>query len=129
MLAYYRNNIVHVFLNEAYIATSIEAFGENLSEEEGIPLQRIWEQTEFLSKVLKDEFQVRNQIDGYETFLKHIKFMEKRKFISIQTSNNGKQVVKVPKDGEFAIRFLSSLILPFVESYWATVALLVIILN
>ena len=56
MLAYYRNNIAHVFLNEAYIACSIEAFGENLSEEEGISLQRVWEQTEFISKLLRDEF-------------------------------------------------------------------------
>lgn len=31
MLAYYRNNLVHVFINEAYIACSIAEFefGEN----------------------------------------------------------------------------------------------------
>ncbi len=29
MLAYYRNNLIHIFLNEAYIATSLLAFGES----------------------------------------------------------------------------------------------------
>ena len=28
MLAYYRNNLVHLFLNESYIATAFQAFGD-----------------------------------------------------------------------------------------------------
>lgn len=28
MLAYYRNNLIHLFINEAYIATSLQAFGD-----------------------------------------------------------------------------------------------------
>lgn len=38
MLAYYRNNLVHVFLNEAYICCAIEAFGETIGEIEGVSL-------------------------------------------------------------------------------------------
>ena len=33
MLSYYRNNLVHIFLAEAYIACSLLGFGENISEE------------------------------------------------------------------------------------------------
>jgi glycerol-3-phosphate O-acyltransferase len=28
MLSYYRNNLIHLFLNEGYIASSLEAFGD-----------------------------------------------------------------------------------------------------
>ena len=36
MLAYYRNSLVHCFINEAYIACSLRSFGEFVSKEEGI---------------------------------------------------------------------------------------------
>jgi glycerol-3-phosphate O-acyltransferase len=42
MLAYYRNNLVHLFLNEAYLACVLVAFGETLTEIEGVPLRRLW---------------------------------------------------------------------------------------
>jgi glycerol-3-phosphate O-acyltransferase len=38
MLSYYRNNLSHIFINEAYIACSLVAFGENTCKEEGVPL-------------------------------------------------------------------------------------------
>ncbi len=33
MLAYYRNNLVHAFINESYIACALKAFGVSVSEE------------------------------------------------------------------------------------------------
>ena len=48
--------------------------------------------------------------------------MEKRGFIKLYS--NGKDIVKVVKDGYFGIRFLNSLIAPFVESYWVTLSFL-----
>ena len=38
MLANYRNNLIQVFLNESYIATAILAFGETITETEGVTL-------------------------------------------------------------------------------------------
>lgn len=66
MLAYYRNNLTHVFINEAYIACSLTAFGMTVGEEQGISLQRLWEQTEFLAKIFKHEFVVRDSITTLE---------------------------------------------------------------
>ncbi len=43
MLSYYRNNLVHLFINEAYIACAILAFGHDFSEELGIAKTRIKE--------------------------------------------------------------------------------------
>jgi glycerol-3-phosphate O-acyltransferase len=60
MLAYYRNNLVHLFLNEAYIATAFKAFGDQAVQAQDVPLRRLWEQTDFLTRALRDEFMVRN---------------------------------------------------------------------
>ena len=60
MLAYYRNGLIHMFLNEAYIAVSLLAFGESTAESQGVLLNRLWDQTEFLTNILRDEFIVRN---------------------------------------------------------------------
>lgn len=45
MLAYYRNNLIHLFINEAYISCVLDSFGETISEVEGVKLERLWEQT------------------------------------------------------------------------------------
>ena len=36
MLAYYKNSLVHIFLNEAYIACALQAFGPTIGEIEGV---------------------------------------------------------------------------------------------
>lgn len=36
MLAYYRNNLIHLFLNEAYISCALQAFGESSTKTQGI---------------------------------------------------------------------------------------------
>eukprot|EP00347_Sterkiella_histriomuscorum_P008623 403344386 len=122
MLAYYRNGIVHMFLNEAYIAASLLAFGQSTAESQGVLLTRLWDQTEFLINNLKDEFMVRNQISSRETFENTLRFMEKRGFVEI--TNDAQPVVKILKTGKFALKFLRSLISPFIESYWVTLSFL-----
>lgn len=122
MLAYYRNNLIHLFLNEAYIATSLLAFGESTAaSQQGVSLQRLWEQTDFLTSVLRDEFVVRDQIASFEDFFTTLKFMEKRGYLEIFNANQQQQV-KLTKPGKFAHRFFASLIQPFVECYWVTLS-------
>ena len=66
MLAYYRNNLIHLFLNEAYISCALQAFGESSTLNQGITVQRLWEQTEFIVNILRDEFMVREQFTTFE---------------------------------------------------------------
>ena len=66
---------------------------------------------------------MRNQMSDYESFMNTLRFMELRKFIEI-TSINNQMMVKVTLKGKFAIKFLASLVLPFVESYWVTLSFL-----
>jgi glycerol-3-phosphate O-acyltransferase len=61
MLAYYRNNLSHLFINEAYIACALKALGGNTSDDMSVvSVQRLWEQTDFLAKIFKEEFIVRD---------------------------------------------------------------------
>ncbi len=49
--------------------------------------------------------------------------MSQRGFLTISGSSS--PIVKIQKgDGEFGIKYLSSLVLPFIESYWVTVSFL-----
>jgi glycerol-3-phosphate O-acyltransferase len=75
MLAYYRNNVIHLFLNEAYVATAFSAFGE---QSQDVSLKRLWDQTKFLTLILREEFVVRNQINDFDCFLTTLRLMEKR---------------------------------------------------
>ena len=121
MLAYYRNNLVHLFTNESYLATALQAFGEQMIQTEGVSLKRLWEQTEFLIRILKDEFVVRDQIANYEDFMRTLQFMAKRGFLQVITQG-GQESIRITSEGKFAITFFSSLMLPFVESYWVTLS-------
>ena len=118
MLAYYRNNLVHLFLNEALVAASFLAFGEQIATTGGVALQRVWDMTEFLSGIFRDEFLVRDQLADAEGFRAVVAFMEKRG----QVERVGEDAIRMTKNGKFPLKFFSSLILPFVESYWATLS-------
>lgn len=65
MLSYYKNNLIHVFFNEAFIALSIFAFKQfDLSEEE-LTIEKIWESTDFISQMFKQELMLREHITNY----------------------------------------------------------------
>ena len=42
MLAYYRNNLIHLFLNEAYIACAFSSLGNTIGEIKGVTKERLW---------------------------------------------------------------------------------------
>ena len=44
LLAYYKNSIMHVFINEAFIAVSLLGFGPIIYEE-GVDMQQLWVKT------------------------------------------------------------------------------------
>jgi glycerol-3-phosphate O-acyltransferase len=89
MLAYYRNNLIHMFLNESYVATAFQSFGEDSIQSQGVQVMRLWDQTEFLIGILKEEFVQRNQIHSKECFLSTIVFMQSRGFITITGGEPG----------------------------------------
>lgn len=70
----------------------------------------------------------RDTIDSKEKMDKYLQIMIKRGYIVIEQkeSKEGyKEVIKITKQGEYAIKFLSSLLLPFIESYWVALTFFV----
>mmetsp|Transcript_29853 Transcript_29853/g.29016 ORF Transcript_29853/g.29016 Transcript_29853/m.29016 type:complete len:84 (+) Transcript_29853:184-435(+) len=70
--------------------------------------------------VFRDEFLVREKIISYELFLKQIGKMQQRNFIVVETGSDLQEKVKIHPNGDFGINFLTSLLYPFIESYWIT---------
>jgi hypothetical protein len=95
MLSYYRNGLMHIFIQEAILAVSLLSFVhqynianqrtptndeltklDNLNEgkpiaipvEKGVPIELLWEEFKFLMKLLNEEFITRNRIDSMEAF-------------------------------------------------------------
>jgi len=50
--------------------------------------------------------------------------MIKRDIIVVESNELGQSFVKITQNGEFAIKFMSSLLHPFIESYWVTLLFL-----
>lgn len=87
MLAYYRNNMIHLFVNEAIIACSMLGLGSINDVIKGISIDKIWEKSIFLANLFSEEFLISSLIKTKEDFLKTIEFMAKRHFLIIDHSN------------------------------------------
>lgn len=85
MLAYYRNNLIHLFVNEAIIACAILGLGSIVDSAKGISLEKIYEKSQFLANLFSDEFLTRSMIKSKEDFMKYIEFMTKRNFLQIDS--------------------------------------------
>jgi glycerol-3-phosphate O-acyltransferase len=81
MLAYYRNNMIHLFVNEAIIACSVLGLGSIVDSVKGIPLDKIWEKTQFLANLFSEEFLQSNLIKTKDEFMRCVEFMAKRNFL------------------------------------------------
>ena len=95
MLAYYRNNLTHVLINEAEIACSLLGFSLDKDSNQGSSIESLWRKTQFLKNVLSDEIVVRDTMRSQEDFVKIIGFMESRDFLKV---NDG--MVKVDTQNE-----------------------------
>jgi len=95
MLAYYRNNLTHVLINEAEIACSLLGFSLDKDSNQGSSIESVWKKTQFLKNILSDEFVVRDTMRSQEDFVKIVGFMESRDFLKV---NNG--MVKVDSQNE-----------------------------
>lgn len=116
LLAYYRNNLIHIFINEAFIACSLFGFGHEMLFQEGVEKQQLWEKVEFLTSLLKKEFVLPKSINNIDDFEEVLDLMIKNKTLSVL--ENGSIIIH--PDSENQINFLNSLIWPFVDTYWVT---------
>ncbi len=67
-LYFYRNNLIHGFINEALIVVSLYGFGEEPCFSTGVQKGLLWEKTKFLVDLLDDEYVVEDLIESEDKF-------------------------------------------------------------
>ena len=63
LLSFYRNTLIHVFWNESLVACALSSFGQEVAWKEGVSIERLWEEVDFLNTLLVKEFQLREKIN------------------------------------------------------------------
>jgi len=81
MLTYYRNNLIHNFANEAFVANSILGVSNIQSIGSGITLPLLLEKVLYLKDLLSEEFTLRKEIASMGDFVSIIKFLDSRGFL------------------------------------------------
>jgi glycerol-3-phosphate O-acyltransferase len=81
MLAYYRNNLIHIFINEAFVSCSLLGMGTVIDKAQGYSIDEVYEKSIFLANLLSEEFMYRNLMKNRDDFDKVIDLMSKRGFI------------------------------------------------
>lgn len=59
MLSYYRNNLTHVFINEAEIACTLLGMSSINDLSKGISIDDVWNKVHYLRDLLSEEFVLR----------------------------------------------------------------------
>ena len=77
MLSYYRNSLLFVFFNEALIACSLNAFGFDIAHKEGVPVERLIEETLFIQKLIGNEVVLKKRVTK-ENFGEFLDIMTQR---------------------------------------------------
>lgn len=116
LLAYYRNNLIHLFINEALISCSLFGFGQQKAWKQGVDRKDLWEKTLFISEILRNEFVLSHHFKHVEDFNQELNFMLRNK--TLMEKEDG--LIIIHPEGENHINYLNSLIWPFIDTYWIT---------
>lgn len=62
MLSYYRNTLIHAFWLESIVACALSSFGRDIAWKEGVSMERLWTEVNFLNALVSKEFQLREKL-------------------------------------------------------------------
>jgi len=65
MLTYYRNHLIHHFVNEALIAVALLGISNIQNVTQGVPAELLWEKVVVLQDLLTGEFIIRKRLATY----------------------------------------------------------------
>ena len=101
MLSYYRNGLGHLFWNEGIVVCALASFGQEIAWKEGVHIDRLWDEVNFLHSLVYREFQIREKITK-QSYPGLIELMAQRGILKLFNTENG-LFVKVTRflDGEF----------------------------
>ena len=112
MLSYYRNSLVHLFLNEAEIMTALFTATKT---QPSATVDQIFDKVMFLKDLFSSEFVLKDTMRTKEDVISILSFMKDRKFLHFE---NG--VIRVdPKNDEQLLcqSFLCQQVFPYIDTY------------
>ena len=116
LLSYYRNHLIHLFINEAFIACSLMGFDYDDVKDHGVPRRDLWNKTKIISSYLNWEFVIEDRIKTSDDFDKLIKELIERQFLT----ENKQGDILVHENGMERVMFLCNLIWPLIDTYFIT---------
>lgn len=122
MLTYYRNNLSHLFLNDAEISCSILGFNSTIDISKGVDLETLWSRVRYLRDLLSDEFVIRKTVRNVDDFLVRLKLLQQRDCLTLDLNEKKLYVDPSHDNHQYANSFLYHMLLPFIETYWMTLA-------
>ncbi|CDW80559.1 male sterility protein [Stylonychia lemnae] len=121
MLAYYKNNLIHLFINDSEIACCILGYGSILDlQKDYIKIEELQTRYRYLQDLLSEEFVIRKTNKTKDNFLKNLEFMESRGFFQYDKLNQTLKVDINNDQQQYGHAYLCHLLLPYIESYWLT---------
>jgi|GEM_PF-45387 len=113
-LDYYKNNIVHLFVDEAILAAAIRANMEGGKA----PVDKVREDSRTLSEMFKHEF-VYEPSEGFDTrFETVLKRGEETGFLIDAIEPDGSRVISVEPRAQPTLLLMHRVLAPWIEGYW-----------
>jgi glycerol-3-phosphate O-acyltransferase len=86
MLTYYRNNLIHHFINESFIACTLLGFSNIHDIGKGVNINDIWPRLSYLKTMLQNEFIYRKTIETKDDMITTVRFLAQRGFLNYDES-------------------------------------------
>jgi len=120
MLTYYRNNLIHHFINEAYVASTRLGFSNIHDMGKGVSINDLWPRVKYLKTMLQNDFIYRKTIKTEEDLENTVKFLALRGFLNYDEGTKTISIDSKNENLQYSQSFLYHLVLPLIESYWIT---------
>ena len=125
MLTYYRNHMIHNFVNEAYIALAILGLSNIKNVAQGVSITSLWKRVVFLRDLLGGELIIRKQLNTEADMIASLRLMNQRGFLDYNEETQSVSLDSKNESQSYSQSFLYHLLLPLVESYWITLTFFV----
>lgn len=86
MLAYYRNNLIHHFVNDALVANALLGFSNIQSISQGVSVSALWDKVSYLRDLIGNEFVIRKTLATQADLTVTLKMLASRGFLIFDES-------------------------------------------
>lgn len=119
MLAYYRNPLNQIFFNEGVVVVALQSFGAEQAWKKGVTADELYHRCVFLSGLLaKEEVQKDTITEKTRGFYDELLALMIKRRVILPLPGSGNIALKI--GAETFVLFVSSLIWPMIDSYYAT---------